>query len=353
MRVAFVSFETIHHRDTETKRRLQTILTLLQNAGHDVHVYCARFWEGDCSTFERNGITYHGLGSDLEARYAFVARLPVALASLRPDVVHTIPEPPGQVLAANWGATLARAPLVLEWCGTEELPANRVMRWALPKPDCIITPSELVTTWVMERGVDEHGVDVVPNPIDVDRIRETPVGEDVDVIYSRRLDEGANLESLFLALAEYRDRDWTATVLGDGPERDTYERLASDLRIENRVTFAGNCSLEERIAAYRGAHVFAQTAEYCVFPSEMLWAIASGCVGIVEYHVNSSAHELVEGWDRGFRTTSEEELADAIVEAGDLERREFDEAFDEYDKDAVLEQYLTTYERLQESSGVL
>ncbi|SDQ38308.1 glycosyltransferase family 4 protein [Natronobacterium texcoconense] len=353
MRVAFVSFETVHHRDTETKRRLQTVLKLLQNAGHDVHVFCARFWEGDRSTFERGGITYHGLVSDLESRTWFVARLPFSIVSLGPDVVHTSPEPPGQVIAANWGATLTRVPLLLEWYGQEAVPDNRAMRWALRKPDRIVTPSELVSTWVMERDVSDDRVDIVPNPIDVDRIQETPVGEEVDVIYSRRLDEGANLESLFLALAEYRDRDWTAKVLGDGPERDTYERLASDLRIEDRVTFAGECSLEERISAYRGAHVFAQTAEYCVFPTEMLWAIASGCVGIVEYHVNSSAHELVVGWDRGFRTTSEEELADAIVEAGDLEKREFDEAFAKYDKDAVLEQYLTTYERLRESSGVL
>jgi len=51
-------------------------------------------------------------------------------------------------------------------------------------------------------------------------------GEAIDVIYARRLDEGANLESLLLGLAELRGRDWQANVIGDGPERETYERLA-------------------------------------------------------------------------------------------------------------------------------
>ncbi|SFB73463.1 Glycosyltransferase involved in cell wall bisynthesis [Halobiforma haloterrestris] len=352
MRVAVVSLETVHHRDTETNWRLQTVLELLRDAGHDVHVFCARFWDGDGRTFERDDVTYHGLAAHVDARHSFVARLPIALASLGPDVVHAGERPPSQVLAASWGATLARVPFLLEWYGDDAPASDGWTDWVTRRADRLVVPSELVATWARERGVDGDDIEVVPNPIDVDRIRDTSAGDAVDVIYARRLDEGANLESLLLGLAELRDREWTATVIGDGPRREEYEGLASDLRIDDRITFAGECSLEERIAAYRGAHVFAQTAEHCVFPTEMLRALAAGCVGIIEYHVDSSAHELVEGWDRGFRTTSEEELADAILEAGDLERREFDERFADYDRDVVRDRYLTIYRSLQESKGL-
>ncbi|QFU81576.1 glycosyltransferase family 4 protein [Natronorubrum aibiense] len=353
MRIAFVSFETVFHRDTETNQRFQTVLEQLAASGHDVHCYCAEFWADESSTVERDGITYHGVATGLEARGSFLARLPFVLAGSSPDVVHATAQPPTAVLAASVGATLARVPLVVEWYGDGGLADDRWTRLAAARGARILTPSELVATWVRERGADGDRVETVPNPVDLERIRDVPAGDRVDVIYARRLDEGANLESLLLALAELRDRDWQTTVIGDGPERATYERLASDLRIDDRITFAGDCSLEERIAAYRGAHVFAQTAEHCVFPTEMLWALAAGCVGIVEYHVDSSAHELVEGWDRGFRTTSEAELADAILEAGDLEYRAFDDRFADYDRSAVTEAYLEQYRTLQEEYGLL
>lgn len=353
MRIAFVSFETAHHRDTETNERLRTVCELLAEHGHDVHCYCAGFWAGEESTFDADGITYHAVSNGPEARSSFLLRLPLVLAAASPDIVHVSAQPPSQVLAAKWGATLARAPLVLEWYGDGGVADTRWTRFATGRPDRIVTPSELVGTWVREIGADGDLVETVPNPIDCDRIREVEPGEAVDVIYARRLDEGANLESLLLGLAELRGRDWSANVVGDGPEREAYEQLARDLRIEDRVTFLGDLELEERIAAYRGAHVFAQTADRCVFPTELLWAIAAGCVGIVEYHADSSAHELVEGWDRGFRTTSEDELAEAIVAAGDLEHREYDEAFADYDRSAVADRYLELYRTVQDEQGLL
>ena len=353
MRVAFVSFETASHRDSETNHRFQTALELLAARGHDVHCYCAKFWAGDASTLEQDGITYHAVVAGLEARKSFLARLPFVLAAAAPDIVHTRAQPSAAVIAASSGATLARAPLVVEWYGDGGIDDDRWTQLAAKRGARLVTPSELVATWVRERGGDGDLVEAIPNPIDLERIQDVSPGERVDVIYARRLDEAANLESLLLALAELRDRDWQATVIGDGPERAMYERLASDLRIDDRISFVGDCSLEERIAAYRGAHVFAQTAEHCVFPTEMLWALAAGCVGIVEYHVDSSAHELVEGWDRGFRTTSEAELADAILAAGDLEYRTFDDRFADYDRSAVAEAYLEQYRTLEEAYGLL
>jgi glycosyltransferase involved in cell wall biosynthesis len=353
MRVAFVSAETTRHRDTETNERFRIVVSLLASRGHDVHVFCAPFWPGERAALERDGVTYHGVSAGLEARRSFHLRLPAAIARARPDIVHASAQSPGQVLAAGLGASTARAPLVVEWYGEDGVGDGRLTRLAARRSDRLVTPSELVGTWVRERGVSGDVVDVVPNPIDLERIEAVSPGESVDVIYARRLDEDANLESLLLSLAELRRRDWRATVVGDGPEREAYERLASDLRIADRVTFAGELSLEARIAAYRGAHVFVQTAEHCVFPTELLRALAAGCVGIVEYHANSSAHELVEGFDRGFRTTSEEELTDAIRAAGELEHRTFEPAFADYDRDAVASRYLERYRSLRDEHGVL
>ncbi|MCU4926325.1 glycosyltransferase family 4 protein [Halobacteria archaeon AArc-dxtr1] len=349
MRLAFVSFETVFHRGREANQRFQTVLELLRDGGHDVHVFCARFWSEEPEKVERDGITYHAISSGLEARTRFLLRLPFALAKAKPDVIHANADRARDVLAAKWGSRLSRAPLVVEWYDATGRRDERRRQKVATCADRIVVPSELVGTRTRELGADGSHVEIVPNPIEVDRIQDVEPDDRIDVVYARRLDEGANLESLLLGLAELRGRQWRTVIIGDGPERATYERLASDLRIDDRVEFVGECSREERLSLYRGAHVFAQTAADCAFPTEMLWALAAGCVGIVEYHVDSSAHELVEGWGRGFRTTSEQELANAILAAGELEHRESDDRFDAYDEDAVRERYLRVYQAVSDS----
>ena len=352
MRIAFVSLETSHHVETETNARLQTITELLTDAGHEVCVLCSQWWDGPETTYERDDVTYHGLSVGPEAGRAFCSRVPHTIGSLGPDVVHAMAEPPTQVIAADVGATLARVPLVCEWYAGNGVHDSRRHRWAGRRADRIVSPSRLVKTWVRELGPSGEDVEVIPNPIDLSAIREIEPGPDRDVIYARRLDDQANLESLLLALAERRDADWTATVVGDGPDRSRYERLVRDLRIEDRVTFLGEISREERIACYRGGHVFAQTAEHCVFPTELCWALACGCVGVVEYHVDSSAHELVEGHERGYRTTSETELSDAVFEARTRDRRDVDPVFESFDRPQVRDRFLELYRECIDDSGL-
>ncbi|AGB16913.1 glycosyltransferase [Halovivax ruber XH-70] len=352
MRVGVVSFRTVHHRRSETTERIQSLVELLRDDGHDVHVFCARWWPDDRDIVAEEGITYHGVAPDRDSGRAFLVRLPVAIRKLGADVIHVGANPPKQVGAASLGTKLSRTPVVLEWDGSIGDGAEKDYKRALGAADAIVTPSQLVRTWARERGADGDDVTVIPNPIDVDRIRAVDPGEPAEVVYARRLDEGANLESVMLALAELRDRDWTATVIGDGPWREEYESMAGDLRIDDRIRFVGEADRDERIAIYRASHVFAQTAEYCRFPTELAWALACGCVGVVEYHVDSAGHELVEGRERGFRTTSESELADAIVDAGELESLDFDDSFAEFDREAVLDRYLDCYERVQERSGL-
>ncbi|WP_247729439.1 glycosyltransferase [Halovivax limisalsi] len=353
MRVAAVSLRTVHHERTAATTRFQSVLELLADGGFDVHVLCARWWPDERDVVAEAGITYHGVVPDRDAGRSFLWRLPVALRRLGPDVVHAAAHRPKQVTAAGWGTTLSRIPLVAEWPGSDGHGDPADYRKAARRADAVVTPSRLVRTWARERGADGDDVTVIPDPIDLDRIRSVDPASETDVVYSRRLDEGANLESVLLALAELRDRDWTATVVGDGPHREMYEEMVSDLRIEDRVTFVGPADRDERIAIYRAGHVFAQTAEYCLFPTELAWALSCGCVGVVEYHVDSSGHELVEGRERGFRTTSETELTDAIVSAGDLERRDFDDGFAEFDRREVREQYRGLYDRLREECGLI
>lgn len=350
MRVAFVALETAFHRASPANRRVRGLAERLAARGHDVTVLCAKWWSGSHDSWVDAEVTYRALVDDVGAERSFRWALPTHVPRLQPDVVHAAGGPACQVPAAKKGARMARAPLVTEWYG-DVSSYGRTERKALSRSDRVLVPSELVETAVREHvDLGREAVEVVPNSVDVELVEATEPRDVADVVYAGSLDAAANLESVLLALAELRRTDWTAAVVGDGPDRERYEQQARDLRIDDRITWLGECSREQRVAVYRGAHVFAQTARECLFATELLWALAAGCVGIVEYHAGSSAHELVEQYvepggdrDRGFRTTSEAELAEAIVAAADLDRLGYDPAFERYDHDAVLETYLRCY----------
>lgn len=357
MRVAVVAEESIQTDDSlGDPSRTNTLAGLLSKRGHDVRVYCKQWWEGTPSEFTKDGITYHALSDEENgSSRRFAVRLPAALKSFDPEIIQTTETNPLAVLYAALANQVLRVPLVVDWYDvppTTDL-QQFFRRKAVRPPDTIITPSQLVQTKVNELGRDPRTLEIIPNCIDMELIRETETASLGDIVYSRSLDPYANLESFLLGLAELRDYGWEATVIGDGPDRERYEQHARDLRIDDRINFIGNQSLERRIAIFKGAHVAVHTETYTPFPTDFLRALACGCVGIAEYQTESSAHELVVQRPRGYRTTSESELAQAIEQAGDLEKLEIDESYASYDNAEFLDQFISCYRRLQSKYGML
>ncbi|MHB9288345.1 glycosyltransferase family 4 protein [Halobacteriales archaeon Cl-PHB] len=365
MQVALVAMETTQFRDTAGARRFERLARNLANRGHDVTFYCAQWWpdrtvedeEGNevteaPLTHEADGVTYRRVTTD-PSTIPFYVKLPYVLATASPDVIHVRPSPPQAVVAADTAGLLARAPVAVEWYGDEGLDEESARtKWAATEPDCVVTPSELVRTRVRELGAGDDATRVIPDSIDFDLVEAVDPAAEVDVAFAHSLDESANLESLLLGLAELRDRGWSATIIGDGPARGEYEQQASDLRIDDRVEFVGACGRERRLEIYRGAHAFVQTSYRSEFPRDLLWALACGCVGIVEYQAESSAHELIENYPRSYGVTNPQQIADAIVDAGDYDHLTVDDTWESHDHDAVLEQYLDCYGDLQDEMGL-
>ena len=352
MRVAFVAIETTHQSDSRGNRRFERIARKLAEDGHEVTVFCGQWWDDYTDETVVDGLRYRGvtLGTALTS---FVARLPALLATYRPDVIHVRPIPPQQVLAALTGGKLARTPVVVEWFGDELTADDRFVRQVVNRPQRLITPSELVRTEVRELGADGDLTRVIPESIDFSRVESVDPADEVDVVYGHPLDGTANLDDLLLGLAEMRTRDWRATIVGDGPLREEYEREVQKLRIDDRVSFVGDCDRDTRLSIYRGAHVFVQTAHREQFASELLWALACGCIGIVEYQAESSAHELIENYERSYRVTSPQQLAQAIVDAAEFDHLTIDETWRSYDHEHVLDHYVEEYEALQADAGLL
>ncbi|MFC7323869.1 glycosyltransferase [Halorubrum rutilum] len=345
MRVAFVSLLAPGHGDTPARERTRRVARGLAARGHDVTWLCARWWGGDHDAFSEDGIEYRSVTVD-PSPTAFAARLPLALRRVDPDVVHAVNSPPTPGLGATVAGTLGRTPVVVDWWRDHPADAARRYRLLARGADAVTAPSRTTKTRVREHGADGDDVRVVPESVDFDLVESAGVDDRFDAVYARRLDRHANVETFLLGLAELRGRDWTAAVVGDGPERERIEATASDLRIADRVSFLGDLSRRERVELFKGTHVVAATATWETFATELLWALACGCVALVEYQADSSAHELVEGRERGRLVTSPAELADEFVAVADLERKSIERDFAGYDRGAVLDRYVETYREL-------
>ena len=356
MRVAFISMHTHHTRDTPAIRRRMRLIRLLSQTDHEVVVLCSRWWDGDHSTFEQDGISYRAVDGTFSTN-RFVAKLPLALRTAAPDVVHIPNTPARHARAAKPVCRLLRVPLVVDWWVVGDNDNNTDCRRVASNANRIITPSQTVETVVREYGAAETAVSVIPEGLDFSLIESAPVNDEFDLVYSRHLDSHANAETFLLALAELRDREWSAAIIGNGAAASDIERTARDLRIRDSVSFLGELGDEQRVAVLKGAHVFAQTAEQEPFATNLLWGLACGCVGIAEYQTDSAAHELIEEKSRLRETRGElvstpQEFADAIVAAGALDHRTIDPAYERYSYDTIVERYLTCYRQAIDNYGL-
>jgi len=357
MRVAFVSMHTHHTRDTPAIRRRTRLIRLLNQTEHEVVVLCSRWWDGDHPTFEHEGITYRAVDGEYSPNH-FITKLPLALRRADPDVVHIPNTPARHARAAKPVCRMLRVPLVVDWWAVDDDDAAGDCRSVASNADRMVVPSQTVETVVREYGASEAAISVIPEGLDFSLIESAPVNTEFDLVYSRHLDEHANAETFLLALAELRDREWSAAIIGNGAAAADIERTARDLRIRDRVSFLGALDDEQRVAVLKGAYVFAQTAEREPFATNLLWGLACGCVGIAEYQTDSAAHELVEQKSRlpdtrGELVSTPQEFADEIVAAGSLAHRTIDPAYERYDYSNIGEQYLTCYRQAIDSYGLL
>jgi len=357
MRVAFVSMHTHHTRDTPEIRRRTRLIRLLSNTDHEVVVLCSRWWDGDHPTFEQDGISYRAVDGEFSTN-RFVAKLPLAIRRADPDVISMSNTPARHARVTKMVCRLLRVPLVVDWWAIGDDDSDSDCRRVASNADRVIAPSQTVETVAREYGAAESTISVIPEGLDFSLIESAPVNDEFDLVYSRRLDSHANAETFLLALAELRDREWSAAIIGNGDAASDIERTARDLRIRDRVSFLGELGDQQRVAVLKGAHVFAQTADQEPFATNLLWGLACGCVGIAEYQTDSAAHELIEEKSRPAETRGElvstpQEFADEIVAAGSLEQRTIDPAYERYDYNTIVERYLTCYRQAIDSYGLL
>ena len=350
MRVAILERETFYTDGNGSDRRLHLIADLIAGRGHSVIFYCTQWWDGENREKIHNKVKYCAVTDDREdPEWKFIAQLPSKIKEFNPDLMLVDGTDYALTIASKMISSVQRKPLMADFYKGVEMKISGKWKYkfVLNLPDLIVVPSELVLTNLVESGCKIGLIRQIPSPIDIEKIEnikpmqwQKDRKEVKNIVYSRFLDEDANIESLFLGLAQIRDVEWNAVVIGDGKLKSEYERQAKDFRISDRVKFLGEIPIEEKIAIFKGAHICVHTATKSASPKDFLLALACGCVGIAEYHTNSSAHEFIKFKNRGFRTTESDKLHLVIRQAMELPKKEIEEGYFSFGNERFTETYI-------------
>ncbi len=130
------------------------------------------------------------------------------------------------------------------------------------RADYIIAPSPAVVDLMPSYGIQKP-VDILPTPIDIAKFkpRTRPLLDDpnrVRLIYVGRVAKEKNLDFLLrvFARAAAQDARLEMLLVGDGPSLKDLKKLASELQIEQKITFTGMVPYDRVVDELRTADLF-------------------------------------------------------------------------------------------------
>ena len=109
-----------------------------------------------------------------------------------------------------------------------------------------------------------------------------------------RLVHQKGLDLAVRALAELKDLEWEWCIAGDGPQINILRSLASELGIQDRITFPGWLSHAELVECYKGSNLFLFPSRHEGMPNVVLEAMASG-LPIIASRIAGNEELVVDG----------------------------------------------------------
>jgi len=225
-------------------------------------------------------------------------------------------------------------------------------KWSFERADLVAPVSEELERHLRELA-PRATFEVVPNVVDTtvfrpaDETREPPAGP-ARLLNVADLAEKKGQSVLVRAISELPGT--TLDVVGAGPERESLERLARELGVEDRVRLLGTRSREQVAELMRAADLFVLSSYHENLPVVLIEAQASGlpavatAVGGVPELVDSEAGLLVPPGDpTALATAIRATVRDRDgYDAAALHRR----AEERYGYAAICRRWTALYEKL-------
>ena len=121
-------------------------------------------------------------------------------------------------------------------------------------------------------------IDVIPNGIDYEKIRNPEiVKHDVpEIVFAGRFVPQKNIAQIINTLAEVRDLNWHATLIGDGQDKDVLTGLCEEKGLLGRIDFPGWKTPEEVIGIFHNSDILFMPSRSEGLPVTGIQGMASG-----------------------------------------------------------------------------
>ena len=300
------------------EKRISKVAERLSEKGHDVHVYCMKFWDGSAEHKVNDNLTLHGVCKPFELYTESGVRsvkeaLHFSYKLLGPlfkkdfDVVDVSEFPFFPIFSAKLYCVLKRKPLVATWHevwgrkywnsylgGFKGFFGYLVEKASSYLPDEFIVNSEHTCERLGKGVVIHNGIDTE----DIAKAKKSSVK--YDVLYAGRLVSHKNVDVLLNAVSIVTGKIPSVKVgiIGIGPEADNLKKLASSLGVSKNVTFINH--VDDLYSYMKSAKVF-------VLPSSregfgMVVAESHGCSTpvITVRHQHNASSKLVANKENGY-----------------------------------------------------
>ncbi len=264
------------------QRRLFEIAQVLLAEGWRVEWYALKFWQGP-DVLEYEGILYRAVGrgvtlysSDGKRRIAetlYYGWKILQQGDLRHfDILHAGQWPFLHLIPARLFSLCGGAKLVVDWWEVwgkdlwiDYFGFKGILGLLLEKLLARMTPHIIAITQkgkeqLQQLGVKSSRITFISNGIDFEKIQKGVCkGKEFDLVYMGRLKNHKNVSHILQAMGilKKKGRSLTLQIIGDGPDRESLEKLAQHLGMTQNIIFHGMIeSDEEAYAKMKASRIF-------------------------------------------------------------------------------------------------
>jgi glycosyltransferase involved in cell wall biosynthesis len=193
----------------------------------------------------------------------------------------------------------ARHPLLYDW----------LLKKYYKRIDHIVCQSEYMQhDLVTHYNIDTRKTSVIFNAVDPSLQFDARPVQPASFITVARLSPEKGIDRVLTALAKV-DMPYRYHIAGDGPQRDSLQRLAATLGIQHKVHFAGQ--VQEPFAGRGNSQLYLCGSHYEGFPNAILEANALGMPALA-YDAPGGIAALITPGNNGFIAKDEDDFIEKI-----------------------------------------
>lgn len=322
MKIAIVSDSVYPYHKGGKERRFFEISTRLARRGHEVTIYCMKWWSGPEKTRVENGVRLRAIsplyplysGSRRSIRQGVLFGLNcLRLLFEKWDVIEVDHMPyfplyftrivcwlKGKKMYATWNEVWGRRYWVRYMDGLSGLVGYIIERCGVMLPDFFISISEHTSERLRSvYKIPASKIQTVSAGLDVEAIKVLDKAvHSCDILYAGRLLKHKNVATLIQATALLKENhpQIRVFIVGNGPEKQALIKLTARLGLERNVLFFSFLPHHHEVfELMKSARVFCLPSTREGFGMTVLEANACGIPAIVARHPENAAQDLIEG----------------------------------------------------------